>query len=94
MSPKVTHRYTSINKQTGAQTTLFEGVLEREYDKAKGHSHITCPFGYANQVHHYLDGTEIVFQWYVVDTQGQMIECEGPNWEKLQNNCFGRTESK
>ena len=84
------YKFVSTNKRTGFQAMLFYGILERVYDSKKDHSHVTCPFGYSNQVHCYLDGTEIVFQWYEIDEQNQEKECEGPNWEKLQNNCFGR----
>lgn len=88
------HKFLAIDKKTGTETIMFEGILEIEYDSKKKHSFITCPYGYTNKVHQFLDGTEIVFQWYETNKENQTTECSGPNWDKLQNNCFGRLVSK
>lgn len=94
MSPKSRYRYVATNGKTGVDFVLFDGILVKEYNKDKSHSYVTCPFGYSNQVHTLLDGTEVAFQWYEVDKQNQPVKWEGPDWDTLQNNCFGRLVSK
>lgn len=94
MSPKSRYRFISTNKKTGVEVALFDGILVKEYNKEKSHTYVTCPFGYSNQVLHLLNDTEIIFQWYEVDKQNQLVQWEGPDWDTLQNNCFGRLVSK
>lgn len=84
------YKFVATNNNTGYRFILFEGRLEKVYDAKRDHSHITCPYGYTNMLHRHLDGTEIVFQWYEVDVTNQEKECKGPDWEKLENGCFGR----
>ena len=84
------YRYVSKNQRTGFEVILFDDVLEVEYNSFKKHSNITCPFGYANMTHSYPDGTIIVFQWYKGNEQNQLVQRVGPEWDKHENNCFGR----
>jgi hypothetical protein len=88
------YRFVATNKSTNSQQILFEGKLQVFYCKKRNYYHVTCPYGYENKVHSYLDGTEIVFQWFETNEKGQEIEHSGPNWNKLQNNCFGRMIEK